>query len=107
MAELAAGSTRSRMTRSGPSQHTTPRQSARLLPHSRGPWRGHMRRREFIAALGGATAWPLVVRSEDRMIRRIGILMNFASGDAIAAARLSAFMKALESLGWAEGRSIH
>jgi len=66
-----------------------------------------MRRREFIAALGGATAWPLVVRSEDRMIRRIGILMNFASGDAIAAARLSAFMKALESLGWAEGRSIH
>jgi len=66
----------------------------------------HIRRRELLAALGGAAAWPLVTRAEDR-IRRIGVLMNFTANDTTQAARLAKFREALEALGWIEGRSIH
>jgi hypothetical protein len=66
----------------------------------------HIRRRELLAALGGAAAWPLVARAEDR-IRRIGVLMNFTANDTTQAARLAKFREALEALGWIEGRSIH
>jgi putative tryptophan/tyrosine transport system substrate-binding protein len=65
-----------------------------------------VKRREFIAALGGAAAWPLVARAQDR-IRRIGVLMNFDANDTAQAARLAKFQEALEALGWIEGRNIH
>jgi putative tryptophan/tyrosine transport system substrate-binding protein len=56
--------------------------------------------------LGGAAAWPLVARAQDR-IRRIGVLMNFDANDTAQAARLAKFQEALEALGWIEGRNIH
>jgi putative tryptophan/tyrosine transport system substrate-binding protein len=67
-----------------------------------------MRRREFIAGLGGAAAaWPLAARAQpsDRM-RRIGVLMNLAADDPEAQARLAAFRKGLQELGWIEGRNV-
>jgi putative tryptophan/tyrosine transport system substrate-binding protein len=62
-------------------------------------------RRDFMAALGGALAWPAVAHAQDR-IRRIAILMNFTSGDTADEARLSTFLDALRSLGWTEGRNV-
>ena len=60
----------------------------------------------MLAALGGAAAWPLVTRAQDR-IRRVGVLMNFSANDTAQGARLAKFQEALEALGWIEGRSIH
>jgi putative ABC transport system substrate-binding protein len=64
-----------------------------------------MRRREFIAALGGAAAWPVVARAQPR-IRRIGVLINFAADDPAAQSRLQAFLEGLHSLGWIDGRNV-
>ena len=42
-----------------------------------------MRRREFIAALGGAAAWPMAARAQQpERMRRIGVLMGFAADHA-------------------------
>jgi putative ABC transport system substrate-binding protein len=67
----------------------------------------HIRRREFIVALGGAVAWPLVARAQqaDRM-RRVGILSGFAAGDPEFSRRLTAFVQTLQQLGWTEGRDV-
>jgi len=64
-----------------------------------------MKRRQFIAGLGSAVAWPLAARSQqgDRM-RRIGVLMgwdNPATKD-----QLSAFTQVLQGLGWTDGRTV-
>ena len=59
-----------------------------------------MRRRNFIAVLGCAAAWPLAAFPQDPAVRRIGILMNYASTDAEAKARVDAFIAELAKLGW-------
>jgi len=67
-----------------------------------------MRRREFIAGLGGvAAAWPLAAHAQqpDRM-RRIGVLMGLEENDPDAKVSLSGFTQGLTELGWAEGRNL-
>jgi putative ABC transport system substrate-binding protein len=67
-----------------------------------------MKRREFIAGLGGAAAWPLAARAQqgDRM-RRIGVLIgDLAENDPTGIAYVSAFTRALEQLGWTDGRNV-
>jgi putative tryptophan/tyrosine transport system substrate-binding protein len=67
-----------------------------------------VRRREFISLLGGAAAaWPLAVRAQptDRM-RRIGVLLSFAADDPEALARVEAFQRGLQQLGWVDGRNV-
>jgi putative ABC transport system substrate-binding protein len=66
-----------------------------------------LRRREFIAGLGGAAAWPLAARAQqgDRM-RRIGVLIGLDENDTVAKTNLSAFIQALAGLGWTEGRNV-
>src|SRR5262249_8162063 len=72
--------------------------------------RGHamMRRREFITLLGGAAAaWPLTARAQQgERMRRIGVLINFASDDVEGQARLTAFREGLRQLGWTEGGNV-
>ena len=67
-----------------------------------------MRRRAFIAALGGAAAWPLVARAQQSPgLRRIGILLHGVQTDPLWQKRLAAFREELEGLGWLENRNVH
>ena len=67
-----------------------------------------MKRREFIAGLGGAAAWPLVARAQQReRVRRIGFLWSaFAPDDPEGQARGNAFVQGLQELGWSVGRNL-
>jgi len=67
-----------------------------------------MRRRDFIAGLGSAVAWPVAVRAQQtEHVRRIGVLTTiFGTSDAEANAWLAAFQDELHKLGWEQGRSI-
>jgi putative ABC transport system substrate-binding protein len=67
-----------------------------------------MKRREFITLLGGAAAaWPLAARAQQPGgMRRIGVLMNLAADDPEGQTRIAAFLKALQQLGWADGRNV-
>jgi putative ABC transport system substrate-binding protein len=66
-----------------------------------------VKRREFIAGLGTAAAWPLAARAQQpERIRRIGVLIGVAADDTDAQARLAAFVQALAQLGWTEGRNV-
>jgi putative tryptophan/tyrosine transport system substrate-binding protein len=65
-----------------------------------------MQRREFIAGLGGAAAWPLVVRAQQDRMRRIGVLLAGDDNDPGAKRRVSLFTQALANLGWTDGRNV-
>ena len=66
-----------------------------------------MRRREFIAGLGGAAAWPLAARSQQPdSVRHIGVLMTTAADDPAGQARIAAFLQGLQQLGWSVGRNV-
>ena len=66
-----------------------------------------MRRREFIALLGGAAAWPLTARAQQpERMRRIGVLTPSAADDPAYQARITAFLQELPQLGWIDGRNI-
>jgi len=62
-----------------------------------------MRRREFIAGLGGAAAWQLVARAQqpDR-VRRIAFLHALAENDPEAQTRVAVLRQALAQLGWTD-----
>jgi ABC-type uncharacterized transport system substrate-binding protein len=67
-----------------------------------------LRRRKFIALLGGAaTAWPLAARAQqpDRM-RRIGVLLGLPEHDPGTEARMAGFRQEIERLGWSESRNL-
>jgi putative tryptophan/tyrosine transport system substrate-binding protein len=66
-----------------------------------------IRRREFIAGLGSAAAWPLAARAQpgDR-VRRIGVLISLDENDPELKPRISAFTQALADLGWIDGRNM-
>jgi putative ABC transport system substrate-binding protein len=66
-----------------------------------------MRRREFIAGLAGAVAWPLAARAQQgERMRRIGWLTPVAENDPFQQQLRAAFLMELRKLGWVNGRNI-
>jgi putative tryptophan/tyrosine transport system substrate-binding protein len=66
-----------------------------------------MNRREFIAGVGGAVAWPLTTRAQQReRVRRVGVLMGFDDNDAGAKSWLFLFKQGLAESGWTDGRNL-
>jgi putative ABC transport system substrate-binding protein len=60
-----------------------------------------LRRREFIAGIGGAAAWSLAAWAQQQPLPVIGVLN---SGGPISAG--SAFRRGLNELGYVEGRNV-
>ena len=67
-----------------------------------------LKRREFIAVLGGAAAaWPLAALAQQgEHVRRIGALMGFAENDPEARLWIAKFIQGLSELGWIVGRNL-
>ena len=66
-----------------------------------------IKRREFIALIGGAgVAWPLAAGAQQgERVRRIAVLMPGAADDPEYQARMTAFLQGLAQLGWLDGRN--
>jgi putative tryptophan/tyrosine transport system substrate-binding protein len=69
-----------------------------------------MRRREFIALLGGAAAVPALrprtARAQQASARRISVLMMYPENDPEARLRVAAFEQGLGKAGWMPGRNL-
>jgi putative ABC transport system substrate-binding protein len=67
-----------------------------------------MRRREFIALLGGATvSWPVAARAQQgERMRHIGILTSLPENDLAEKTRNTAFLQSLAQMGWTDGRNV-
>ncbi|MET0671026.1 MAG: ABC transporter substrate-binding protein [Xanthobacteraceae bacterium] len=69
-----------------------------------------MRRREFIAGVGGAAAaacWPHVgFAQQAAKVRRLGFLTGFSEADQEARQRIDSLREGLRAVGWIEGRNI-
>jgi putative tryptophan/tyrosine transport system substrate-binding protein len=64
-----------------------------------------MRRREFIAGLGSAAAWPLTARAQQaRKVARIGYLGPLSA--AVQASRVEAIRQGLRDHGYIEGTNL-
>jgi putative ABC transport system substrate-binding protein len=66
-----------------------------------------MKRRAFIALIGGAAASPPTARAQQTgRVQVVGVLMGFAESDPVAQSMVAAFRTALPKLGWAEGGNL-
>jgi putative tryptophan/tyrosine transport system substrate-binding protein len=66
-----------------------------------------MRRREFIAGLGGLAVWPRIAHAQQPgRMRRIGVLMAYEQSDPEVKAWLAGFTQVLAELGWTDGRNL-
>ena len=63
-----------------------------------------MRRREFITLLGGAAAWPLAARAEQRAFPVIGLLSSRSL--AVDAPLIAVIRQGLNETGFVEGQNV-
>jgi putative tryptophan/tyrosine transport system substrate-binding protein len=63
-----------------------------------------MRRRQFIAGLGGAAAWPLAARAQQPAMPVIGYLSFGSPGEGVGG--VTAFLQGLAAAGYVEGRDL-
>jgi putative ABC transport system substrate-binding protein len=67
-----------------------------------------MKRREFMAVLGGAAAsWPFAARAQGTGgVRKVGVLLSGVEGDPDSQLRIAAFRRGFAELGWKEGENV-
>jgi putative ABC transport system substrate-binding protein len=66
-----------------------------------------MRRREFVAALGGMAAFACAARAEHpEQVRRVGVLIYGAEDDPVTETRVEGLREGLHRLDWVEGRNL-
>ena len=66
-----------------------------------------MRRRDFIGLAGSATVtWSLAAHAQQVATPLIGVLMNRGANDPEGQARLAAFQRGLQDLGWSAGGNV-
>src|SRR6516162_3182237 len=65
-----------------------------------------MRRREFIAGLGSAAAWPVVARAQQPAIPVIGFVSYAVSEAPTSKNAVSAFLQGLKDIGYDDGRNV-
>jgi len=67
----------------------------------------HMRRREFLVALGGVATCPSAARAQQPgKLRRVGVLMTFAADDPDGQADFAVLAQGLQEFGWTVGRNL-
>jgi putative tryptophan/tyrosine transport system substrate-binding protein len=69
-----------------------------------------MRRREFIAAVGGslagAAAWPRSPAAQGGRIRHVVVWIGGSAGDPTSQQRAQIFRETMSALGWVDGRNV-
>jgi putative tryptophan/tyrosine transport system substrate-binding protein len=64
-------------------------------------------RRGFVTLLGAAAMWPFAALAQKGDgVKRVGVIMGFADNDEVWQAFLATFRRALQEVGWADGRNI-
>jgi putative ABC transport system substrate-binding protein len=63
-------------------------------------------RRELLAALGGAAAWPLAGRAQQERMRRLGVIIQMAEKDPQAQLNVLALQKGLLARGLNPGQNL-
>src|SRR6516165_8177636 len=66
-----------------------------------------MRRRDFIASIGGAATWPLMARAQqEQRMRLVAVLEPISADTPGSKTRYAAFLEGLQQLGWTPGRNV-
>jgi putative tryptophan/tyrosine transport system substrate-binding protein len=63
-----------------------------------------MKRREFIAGLGSAAAWPLAARAQQPAMPVIGVLLPQSAGEYKI--EIAAFLQTLKEAGFVAGQNV-
>jgi putative ABC transport system substrate-binding protein len=68
-----------------------------------------MKRREFMAMIGGAAVtWPLAARAQRTGgVRKVRVLLSGVESDPDSQVRIAAFRRGFAELGWRDGENVH
>src|SRR4051812_36425205 len=65
-----------------------------------------MRRRDFIALVGGAVAWPVFAHGQVTRVRRVCVLLGVTESFPGGRNWLDTFVRGLAGLGWVQDRNV-